>query len=87
MMQNYGFRPGKRTHDAVKQAQGYIQEGFRWDVDMELAKFFDRVNHDMFMARVSRKVADKRVLELMRTYLNGGVMANGVFEKTGEGTP
>jgi RNA-directed DNA polymerase len=84
---SYGFRQGKRAHDAVKQAQRYIQDGLRWVVDMDLAKFFDRVNHDMLMARVARKVTDKRVLTLIRAYLNAGVMANGALEKMEEGTP
>lgn len=84
---SYGFRQGKRAHDAVKQAQRYIQSGLRWVVDMDLAKFFDRVNHDMLMARVARKITDKRVLTLIRAYLNAGVMADGMLEKTEEGTP
>jgi len=84
---SYGFRPGKRAHDAVKQAQRYIQIGLRWVVNMDLEKFFDRVNHDMLMARVARKVTDKRILKLIRAYLNAGIMENGVCQKTEEGTP
>lgn len=84
---SYGFRPGKRAHDAVKQAQAYIRKGKRYVVDMDLEKFFDKVNHDILMARIARIVEDKRVLKLIRGYLNAGVMAHGVINATAEGTP
>jgi group II intron reverse transcriptase/maturase len=84
---SFGFRPGRSAHDAVGQAQKHIREGRRYVVDMDLEKFFDRVNHYMLMARVARKVRDKRVLKLIRSYLNAGVMANGGVMATGEGTP
>jgi RNA-directed DNA polymerase len=84
---SYGFRPGRSAHDAVKQAQGYVQAGYEWAVDIDLEKFFDRVNHDMLMARVARVVKDKRVLKLIRAYLESGVMINGVVMESEEGTP
>jgi RNA-directed DNA polymerase len=84
---SYGFRPGRSAHDAIKQAQEYTQAGNEWVVDIDLEKFFDRVNHDMLMARVAREVKDKRVLKLIRAYLNSGVMVNGVVMDTEEGTP
>lgn len=84
---SYGFRPGRSAHDAVKQAQEYVQAGYEWAVDIDLEKFFDRVNHDMLMARVARVVQDKRVLKLIRAYLESGVMINGVVVETEEGTP
>jgi group II intron reverse transcriptase/maturase len=84
---SYGFRPGRSAHQAVQQAQEYVQAGYEWVVDIDLEKFFDRVNHDMLMARVVRVVKDKRVLKLIRAYLNSGVMVNGVVLDTEEGTP
>jgi group II intron reverse transcriptase/maturase len=84
---SYGFRPGRSAHDAVKQAQEYVEAGYEWAVDIDLEIFFDRVNHDMLMARMARVVKDKRVLKLIRAYLNSGVMVEGVVIDTEEGTP
>jgi group II intron reverse transcriptase/maturase len=84
---SYGFRPNRSAHDAVKATQAYIREGYDWVVDIDLEKFFDRVNHDKLMYRVARVVKDKRVLKLVRAYLNSGVMVNGVVLDTEEGTP
>jgi RNA-directed DNA polymerase len=84
---SYGFRPGRSAHQAIQQAQVYVQAGYEWAVDMDLEKFFDRVNHDMLMARVARVVKDKKVLKLIRAFLNSGVMVNGVVLDTEEGTP
>lgn len=84
---SYGFRPGRRAHDAVCTAQKYIQEGRRWVVDVDLEKFFDRVNHDVLMGRLGKRIEDKRMLGLIRRYLEAGVMANGVVTERHEGTP
>lgn len=84
---SYGFRPGRRGHDAVRAARSHIQEGYRWVIDIDLEKFFDRVNHDRLMARVAHVVKDKRVLRLIRRYLESGVMIDGVVVETEEGTP
>ena len=75
---SYGFRPGRSAHDAVLQAQRYAQEGYRVVVDVDLEKFFDRVNHDILMDRLAKRIADKTVLRLIRSYLQAGIMANGV---------
>lgn len=82
---SYGFRPGKRGHDAVRQARKYIEEGYCIVVDIDLEKFFDRINHDILMNRVARKVKDKRVLKLIRSYLNSGIMIEGIRVRTEEG--
>ncbi len=84
---SFGFRPGRSAHQAVQKSQEYILQGYDWVVDIDLEKFFDRVNHDMLMARVARVVKDKRVLKLIRAYLESGVMLNGVVLETEEGTP
>jgi RNA-directed DNA polymerase len=84
---SYGFRPGRSAHQAVAQAQGYIQQGYDWVVDIDMEKFFDRVNHDVLMSRVARRVSDKRLLKLIRTFLNSGVLEDGLVGPTEEGTP
>lgn len=84
---SHGFRPGRRAWDAVQAAQRYIQDGKRWVVDMDLEKFFDRVNHDILMSRVRRKVKDVRVLKLIRRFLEAGLMRGGMAEQRVEGTP
>ena len=84
---SYGFRPGRSAHGAVRAAQSYIQSGRNWVADVDLAKFFDRVNHDVLMERLSRRIADGRVLGLIRRYLVAGVMADGVVVERHEGTP
>jgi len=84
---SYGFRPGRNAHDAVKAAQGYIQDGYTWVVDIDMERFFDTVNHDRLMARMKQTVEDKKVLRLVNEYLKAGVMVNGVVTGTEEGTP
>jgi RNA-directed DNA polymerase len=84
---SYGFRPGKSAHQAIAQAKDYILQGKRWVVDMDLAKFFDEVNHDILMSRVARKVGDKKVLLLIRRYLQAGIMFYGVSSVPTKGTP
>src|SRR5262249_54033999 len=84
---SYGFRPSRSAHQAVGKAQEYLAAGNRWVVDIDVEKFFDRVNHDKLMGRVAKRVADKRLLKLLRAYLNAGVMENGLVSPTDEGTP
>jgi len=84
---SYGFRPRKNAHQALQQASDYVKEGFWIVVDMDLEKFFDRVNHDVLMSKVAYRIEDKRVLKLIRAYLNAGIMADGVCIMRGEGTP
>ena len=84
---SYGFRPGRSAQQAVAQAKVYVSEGRRWVVDLDLEKFFDRVNHDVLMSRLARRINDKRVLGLIRRYLQAGMMSGGVASPRTEGTP
>lgn len=83
---SYGFRPGRSAHDAVRAAQKYIQEGYGWVVDVDLEKFFDRVNHDVLMGRLAKRIEDKQMLRLIRRYLETGIMVEGVLMERDEGT-
>lgn len=84
---SYGFRPGRNAHQAVQAAKKYVAEGKRWVVDMDLEKFFDRVNHDLLMGKLAEKIDDARVLKLIRRYLEAGMMAQGIAQARREGTP
>src|SRR5690606_1047632 len=84
---SYGFRPNRSAHDAIRKAKGYIKEGYRWVVDMDLEKFFDRVNHDRLMGTLAKTIKEKPLLKLIRKYLQAVVMINGVISSTEEGTP
>ena len=84
---SYGFRSGRRAHDAVLAAQSYVQSGRRIVVDVDLTKFFDRVNHDILIDRLQKRIADAGVIRLIRAYLNSGIMDGGVAIERHEGTP
>jgi len=84
---SYGFRPGRSAHQAVEQAQRYIADGYRWCVDLDLEKFFDRVSHDKLMAKIAERVSDKRLLKLIRAFLKAGVLENGLVSPVDGGTP
>ena len=84
---SHGFRPGRRAHDAVRKAQQYIQSGRRWVVDVDLEKFFDRVNHDVLLGKLSNRISDRRMLGIIHRYLRAGMMADGVTMERHEGTP
>ena len=84
---SYGFRPGWRAHDAVLAAQSYVQAGRRTVVDVDLERFFDRVNHDILIDRLQKRIGDAGVIRLIRAYLNAGMMSDGVVQERHEGTP
>jgi len=84
---SYGFRPGRSAHQAISRSQQYVEQGYRWVVDIDLEKFFDRVNPDKLMGKLAKWIPDKRLLKLIRAFLNAGVMENGLVSATTEGTP
>jgi len=84
---SFGFRPGRNAHQAVRQAKAYIAQGYEWVVDIDLEKCFDRINHDILMGRLARRISDKRIWRMIRRYLQAGVMVNGVVQERYEGTP
>jgi RNA-directed DNA polymerase len=84
---SYGFRPKRSAHDAVRKAKGYLTEGNRWVVDIDLEKFFDKVNHDRLMGTLAKRIQDKHLLKLIRKYLKSGIMINGIVSVSEEGTP
>ncbi|VEF49429.1 transposase [Bacillus freudenreichii] len=84
---SYGFRPNRSAHDAIRRAKGYIQGGYRWVIDIDLEKFFDRVNHDRLMGTLAKRIEDRRLLRLIRKYLKSGIMIDGVVTTSEEGTP
>jgi RNA-directed DNA polymerase len=84
---SYGFRPKRSAHDAVRKAKAYLTEGNRWVVDIDLEKFFDKVNHDRLMGILAKRIEDKRLLKIIRKYLKSGIMINGIVSTSEEGTP
>jgi RNA-directed DNA polymerase len=84
---SYGFRPGRSAHQAISRSQQYVEQGYRWVVDIDLEKFFDRVNHDKLMGNLAKRILDKRLLKVIRAFLNAGVMENGLVSATTEGAP
>ncbi|RFA31589.1 group II intron reverse transcriptase/maturase, partial [Virgibacillus dokdonensis] len=84
---SYGFRPNRRGHDAVRKARSYMKDGYRWVIDVDLEKFFDKVHHDRLMRKLSQKVKDPRVLKLIRRYLQSGIMEDGIVQPNTEGAP
>lgn len=84
---SYGFRPGRNAHQAVRQAKKYIGEGYEWVVDIDLEKCFDRINHDILMGRIAKRIMDKRILRLIRFFLQAGIMVHGLVQERYQGTP